>query len=400
MDFVEQPTEMALKMWRFGSPQAERLCASLLHSEGFKRIDPQSPLGGPDGLKDVLLDLNGWKYLAAVYFPPTEKTFDEIQKKFDGDLKGVAKNSVSGIAFFTNQKLTPSERETLESRASAASAKAIIYHVEAIRTILDSPRGYGMRLEYLRIPMKPEEQLSFISQFGSGLESAIRSQTELLNELTAKVSDIHSALGVGASQEVQPLRIAATIATRAMVTALVSSSDKSKIPAKSSFITNNLDLSLLSYIHRSMLEGEPTEKFSGQLRSVGVWIGEPGSAPERARFIPPPPNEVATLTDALLAKWRNEYDETMRLSRKEKFDRIVAFHHEFLRIHPFLDGNGRLARLILEQQARELLDVDRNVILEDSSAYFAALQLSHQGDFSELRKIIAQALFGSWDIEQ
>lgn len=131
---VEQPTETALKMWRFGSPQAERLCASLLHSEGFKRIDPQSPLGGPDGLKDVLLDLNSWKYLAAVYFPPTEKTFDEIQKKFDADLKGVEKNSVAGIAFFTNQALTPSEREALDSRAKAASAKAIIYHVEAIRT--------------------------------------------------------------------------------------------------------------------------------------------------------------------------------------------------------------------------------------------------------------------------
>ena len=44
-----------------GPTQAERLVASVLHGEGYEAIDPQSPLGGPDGLKDVLFDFNGWK---------------------------------------------------------------------------------------------------------------------------------------------------------------------------------------------------------------------------------------------------------------------------------------------------------------------------------------------------
>lgn len=91
MDFITQPTESALKDWRFGSPQAERLCSTLLHSEGFNRIEPQSPLGGPDGLKDVLFNLNGWRYVAAVYFPPTEKQFSDVKAKFSGDLAGVSK---------------------------------------------------------------------------------------------------------------------------------------------------------------------------------------------------------------------------------------------------------------------------------------------------------------------
>lgn len=167
MSFVEQPTETALKEWRYGPVQAERMVATLLHSEGFLRVDPQSPLGGPDGTKDVLFTLNGWKYVAAVYFPTTAKEFKEIKEKFLSDLEGVEKNDADGIAFWTNQRLTPSEREELEALADASSAKPLIYHSEGIRSILDSPRGYGMRLEYLRIPMKPEEQLSFISQFSS-----------------------------------------------------------------------------------------------------------------------------------------------------------------------------------------------------------------------------------------
>jgi hypothetical protein len=106
-------------------------------------------------LKDVLFNLNGWRYVAAVYFPTTQKQFSDVKAKFLGDLPGVVKNSADGMAFLTNQRLTPSEREELEELAKASSAKPLIYHIEGIRTILDSPRGYGTRLEFLRIPMQP-----------------------------------------------------------------------------------------------------------------------------------------------------------------------------------------------------------------------------------------------------
>ena len=149
MDFINQPTESALKDWRSGSTIAERLCATLLHSEGFLRVEPQCPLGGPDGLKDILLTLNGWRYVAAVYFPSTNKEFKDIRKKFTDDIVGVATNSADGIAFLTNQRLTPSEKYELESLADASSIKPLIYDMESIRTILDSPRGYGMRLEFI-----------------------------------------------------------------------------------------------------------------------------------------------------------------------------------------------------------------------------------------------------------
>lgn len=282
MDFIDQPTETALKAWRFGGTQSERLCATLLHSEGFKRVDPQCPLGGPDGIKDVLFELNGWRYIAACYFPTTEKDFKEVQGKFEDDFKGVALNSARGIAFFTNQHLTPGERKTLENIAKSGSAAARIYHVEAIRAILDSPRGYGMRLEYLRIPMKPEEQASFLSQFGSDISAAMDKHSGVLDSISKKVSEMHAII-VEASEhpsEPMPLRLAATMATRAMVSELLDASDKTDIQAKNTFITEHLDRELLKYLHRSMLDDNTHNDQAGLLRSVGVWIGTPGSTPD------------------------------------------------------------------------------------------------------------------------
>jgi fido (protein-threonine AMPylation protein) len=399
MEFFDQPTEAALKAWRFGGTQSERLCATLLHSEGFKRVDPQCPLGGPDGIKDVLFELNGWRYVAACYFPTMEKHFKDVQKKFKDDFKGVVRNKARGIAFFTNQHLTPGERESMEQVAKDASASVRIYHVEAIRAILDSPRGYGMRLEYLRIPMKPEEQASFISQFGSDLSAAMDRHSDVLSSISKNVAEIHAAV-VSKTEDSfvhLPARLAATMATRAMVAELVEASDKSDIKAKTSFITQQLDKDLLCYLHRSMFDDELQAEQSGILRSVGVWIGTPGSTPEHARYIPPKPKELPDLVNTLLQSWREGYESALASGKPEKLKRIVSFHYEFLRIHPFLDGNGRLARLILEQQARELLNIERRIVLEDSVAYFEALQKAHSGELEPLQLIITQALLGSWD---
>ena len=124
--------------------RSERLSAALLHVEGYSEVDPQCPLGGPDGLKDVLCEKNSWKYVAAAYFPTTHKSFSAIKDKFKGDLGGVGKNSASGIVFVTNQPLTPSERSELENIAQKLGHNAIIYHLERVRGVLDSPKGYGV----------------------------------------------------------------------------------------------------------------------------------------------------------------------------------------------------------------------------------------------------------------
>jgi hypothetical protein len=79
---MPQDTESILREWRFGQIVAERMCAAILHSDDYADVDPQCPLGGPDGLKDMLCVKDQKKYVAAAYFPPTQNTFSRIQKKW------------------------------------------------------------------------------------------------------------------------------------------------------------------------------------------------------------------------------------------------------------------------------------------------------------------------------
>jgi len=150
-----------LRDWRYGPTQAERLCAAILHLESFEDVDPQHPLAGPDGLKDVRCAKDGRTWIAAAYFPPTHPTFSEIRTKFKDDLCGVAANGAEAFAFFVNQPLTIGEREELQALTSGVRVE--IYHLERLRSLLDAPKGCGIRLEYLRIPMTEAEQWAFWS---------------------------------------------------------------------------------------------------------------------------------------------------------------------------------------------------------------------------------------------
>ena len=79
-------TELRLSFWRDGSTNAERLAAASLRLSGYEEIDPQSPLGGPDGRKDILCTKGGLTWVGAVYFPNGPTRFSAIKKKFQADL--------------------------------------------------------------------------------------------------------------------------------------------------------------------------------------------------------------------------------------------------------------------------------------------------------------------------
>jgi Fic family protein len=72
---------------------------------------------------------------------------------------------------------------------------------------------------------------------------------------------------------------------------------------------------------------------------------------------------------------------------------LAELHHRFLTIHPFMDANGRVARSITDQAARELLNegIGREFI-EDAQAYDAALAAADRGDLRPLQDIIKAAL--------
>ncbi len=385
-------TEYKLTLWREGQTNAERFSADLLILDDFVSILPQSPLGGPDGLKDVLCEKNGWKYIGASYFPTTQKNYTAIKNKFFHDLDGVAKNSADGIVFITNQSLTPSQKTGLSKIATAKSFKSIIYDNERIRVIIDSPIGFALRLQYLRIKMNKEEQLAFFAQQQNKLNQLLNAQTtEIITEISKKIDECCKQNN---QQELIITEfISSTQSTLSNFTNLqVSKSDKRNLNFPSvTFLTEELTIENLCNIQKLLLYEFKSPEI-GKLRSHQVWIGSADRS--KASYIPPSPTVVKPLTEKLLSNWRNNYKKIKAQTKGNVIKAIAKFHGDFLSIHPFMDGNGRVARFLLTQQVSELLGIERKIIIEDRQSYFAALTEAQNNDYSKLELIIKQAVYG------
>lgn len=143
--------------WDRGQADSERLAANILISEGFENVDPSHPLGGRDGGKDIICNFNNDKWIGGVYFPRGQQTFSEIKKKFLHDAEGIKKNGAKGFIFITNQEITLLHRKELEDKCDV---DVRIYHLERIADILNTPKMYGVRLDFLDIEMTKEEQVS------------------------------------------------------------------------------------------------------------------------------------------------------------------------------------------------------------------------------------------------
>ncbi len=101
-----------------------------------------------------------------------------------------------------------------------------------------------------------------------------------------------------------------------------------------------LSLRLLREMHNVLLKGgRGSDKEPGEFRRSQNWIG--GSRPGNARYVPPPPHEVIPAMSALE---KFLHDDPVRTSPVIK---AGLAHPQFETIHPFLDGNGRLGRLLI-----------------------------------------------------
>jgi Fic family protein len=102
-----------------------------------------------------------------------------------------------------------------------------------------------------------------------------------------------------------------------------------------------VSIRLVREMHAVILAGvRGRNRQPGELRTTQNWIGSAGATIETAAFVPPPPDEL----DALLADLERFVHEDPQLP---PLVQAALLHYQFETIHPFLDGNGRLGRLLI-----------------------------------------------------
>jgi Fic family protein len=143
-------------------------------------------------------------------------------------------------------------------------------------------------------------------------------------------------------------------------------------------------LNLLLALHAQLLDSvRGQNKGRGLFRTEQNWIGAAGSRMEEARFVPPAPGEVLRRA---LDNWEAYY----HADEPDALVQLAVVHAQFEILHPFLDGNGRLGRILIPLFLHEKQILSRPVF------YLSEYLEQHREQYVErLRAIGTEA--GSWD---
>jgi Fic family protein len=147
---------------------------------------------------------------------------------------------------------------------------------------------------------------------------------------------------------------------------------------------NGLPLSvrLLCNAHRLLMDGaRGAGKQPGKLRRSQNWIG--GTRPGNAVFVPPPPEHVAELLADLERFIHNDRSKLPPLVK------VGLIHAQFETIHPFLDGNGRIGRLLIAAL------IEHWGLLNEPLLYLSGFLKQHQAEY--YRRLSGIRTDGDWE---
>ena len=144
-----------------------------------------------------------------------------------------------------------------------------------------------------------------------------------------------------------------------------------------------LSLRLIREVHQVLMgrTGRGARLAPGEFRSSQVWIG--GTRPGNAAFVPPPVNE---LDECLALFERFLHDQPEPTSPLVK---AALAHVQFETIHPFLDGNGRVGRLLIA------LQLAADGLMREPMLYLSLHFKEHRSTYYELLNAVRQS--GNWE---
>ena len=142
---------------------------------------------------------------------------------------------------------------------------------------------------------------------------------------------------------------------------------------------------LLRELHEILLKGvRGNQADPGMLRRSQNWIGPPGCTLRDAKFVPPPPGELASA----LSDWEKFLHQASNLPA---IVQAGLAHAQFENIHPFLDGNGRVGRLFIT-----LFLCEREILLYPVLYLSSYLRANRTEYFERLHRVTKQGDWEGW----
>ena len=143
-----------------------------------------------------------------------------------------------------------------------------------------------------------------------------------------------------------------------------------------------LSLRLVREIHAQLMAGvRGAERRPGEFRQVQNWIGPPGCSLAEATFVPPPVSEM----EAALGEWEKFLHDAKDMP---PLVQCALMHYQFEAIHPFVDGNGRVGRLLITFFLCERGHLPQPLL------YLSAFFEQHRAEY--YGRLLGVSRFGDW----
>ncbi|WP_461834517.1 Fic family protein [Desulfothermus sp.] len=145
-----------------------------------------------------------------------------------------------------------------------------------------------------------------------------------------------------------------------------------------------LCLNLIKELHAILLDStRGANKARGEFRRIQNWIGPPGCSIEEATFIPPSPDILPQAID--------NWEKYIHYHEKERLVQLAIVKAQFELIHPFLDGNGRIGRMLVP-----LFLYEKNLLSQPMFYVSAYLERNRQQYYHTLNLISEKNDWNGW----
>jgi Fic family protein len=146
-----------------------------------------------------------------------------------------------------------------------------------------------------------------------------------------------------------------------------------------------LSLRLVRELHEQLMRGVRGDQATpGEFRRSQNWIGPAGSTPATAPYVPPPPDAMMDC----LASWEGFLHDRERLP---DLIQCALMHEQFEAIHPFLDGNGRVGRLLIT-----LFLVERGRLSQPLLYLSDYIEAHRQEYYDRLQRVRTEGDWSGW----